>query len=143
VKQLVVGLRMVAALFAVVLLPASTLAAGNLASRPLDIELTVGRDLKPSNTDYQLETGKYVRWTIRNDAPGEELQIMAPDLWRNSYLEHITFGDNEVFPFGIYAVEIDEEQEVKIFFVPMRPGDYEWYVKGQESRGLKGKFIVR
>ncbi len=118
-------------------------AAGNLAARPVDIKLTVDRDLKPSDTIYQLETGKYVRWTIRNDAPGEEMQLMAPDLWRYSYLNYIKFGENEVFPFGIYTVEIDEDAEVLIFFIPIQPGDYDWWIKGQESRGLKGKFIVR
>jgi hypothetical protein len=71
------------------------------------------------------------------------MQIWAVDLWRNSYLDHIAFGDNEVFPFGVYTIEIDEDQEVKIFFVPVRPGDYEWSIKGHEARGLKGKFIVR
>jgi hypothetical protein len=143
VRHLGMGLRLVASLLAFALLPGSTLAAGNLASRPMDIKLDIDRDLKPSDTNYTLETGKYVRWTITNNAPGEELEIMAPDLWRNAYLEHIAFGDNEVFPLGIYSIEIDEDQEVKIFFVPIRPGDYDWYIKGQESRGLKGKFIVR
>jgi hypothetical protein len=144
VNRFYFGLRFVAGVIALLLLPmAATQAAGNLASRPTDLALTVDRNLKPSATDYQVETGKYYRWTIRNDAPGEEMQIMAPELWRNSYLEHISFGDNEVFPLGIYAVEIDEDQEVKIFFIPLRPGDYDWYIKGQEQRGLKGKFIVR
>ncbi len=142
-RQLVLGLHLLAALLALTVLPTAGQAAGNLASRPVDIKLDVDRNLKPSETTYYLETGKYVRWTIINNAPGEELEIMAPDLWRNSYLEHIAFGDNEVFPFGIYSIEIDEDQEVKIFFVPIRPGDYDWYVKGQEQRGLKGKFIVR
>jgi len=143
VRQLILGLRLIAGLLALVVAPTVAHAAGNLASRPIDIKLDIDRNLKPSDTNYTLETGKYVRWTITNNAPGEELQIMAPDLWRNSYLEHISFGNNEVFPFGVYAVEIDEDQEVKIFFVPMRPGDYDWYIKGQEQRGLKGKFIVR
>lgn len=142
-RHFVLGLRLLAALLALSMLPAASLAAGNLASRPLDIKLDIDRNLKPSATTYQLETGKYVRWTITNNAPGEELEIMAPDLWRNSYLEHIAFGENEVFPLGIYSIEIDEDQEVKIFFVPIRPGDYDWYIKGQEQRGLKGKFVVR
>ena len=136
-------LRLVAGFVALMLLPTAAQAAGNLASRPADIKLTIDRNLKPSDTNYQLETGKYFRWTIRNEAPGEELEIMAPDLWRNAYLEHISFGENEVFPLGIYSIEIDEDQEVKIFFIPLRPGDYDWYIKGQEQRGLKGKFIVR
>ena len=141
--QLMMGLRSVAGLLALILVPGSTLAAGNLASRPMDIELTLKSDLSMSNNEYKLETGKYVRWTITNAAIGEEFEIMAPDLWRNSYLEHISFGPNEVFPFGVYSIEIDEDQEVAVFFVPMRPGDYDFWIKGQESRGMKGKFIVR
>ena len=143
VKHFAGWLRVVAGFVALMLLPMAAQAAGNLASRPADIKLTIDRNLKPSDTNYQLETGKYFRWTIRNEAPGEELEIMAPDLWRNAYLEHISFGENEVFPLGIYSIEIDEDQEVKIFFIPLRPGDYDWYIKGQEQRGLKGKFIVR
>lgn len=139
-KKLLIG---AAALAAMLVGTVPAWSAGNLAARPTDLTLTVDRNLKPSQTDYTLETGKYYRWTIKNDAPGEELQIIAHDLWRNAYIDHISFGDNEVFPQGIYSVEIDEDQEVKIFFVPIRPGDYQWGIKGQEQRGLTGKFVVR
>ncbi len=120
------------------------LSAGNLASRPTALELTLRSDLTMSNYEYTLETGKYYRWDITMAADGEEFAVAAPELWRNSWINEFKVGDLEIHMFGApYQVEFDGPGLLQVWFVPIRPGDYDFYVPGHESRGMKGKFIVR
>jgi hypothetical protein len=129
---------------ALMLAPAAALAAGNLASQPTTLELAIdGRNLTFSQTEFQLETGKYYRWVISSDGV-EEVMVQAPDLFRNSWLNQIVVNDLEVHMFGApYGVEFDDEGEIIIFFIPIRPGNYDFYVPGFEDRGLRGTFVVR
>lgn len=122
----------------------SALAAGNLASRPTTLELTLKSDLTMSNYEYTLETGKYYRWDITMAADGEELAVAAPDLWRNSWIAQVAIEDIEIHMYGApYQFEFDAPGLLQVWFVPIRPGDYEFFVPGHQQRGMKGKFIVR
>ena len=136
-----------AALSAVILLGmavGAAVAEGNLASRPTGLELTLNSDLTMSNTEYMLETGKYYRWDITMAARGEELAVAAPKLWRNSWINQVKIGELEVHMFGApYQFEFDDEGFLQVWFVPIRPGNYEFYVPGHEVRGMVGTFIVR
>ncbi len=129
---------------AVSLAPVLALAEGNLASRPTTLDLAINsRTLTFSQTEFTLETGKYYRWAITSDG-FEEVMIQAPDLFRNSWINQIVINDLEVHPFGgIYGVEFDDAGEIVIFFIPIRPGNYDFFVPGYEERGLRGTFIVR
>lgn len=128
-----------------VALTAPAFAEGNLASSATRLpELVIdSAELTFSETEYQLETGKYYRWSIVHDG-GEELAIFAPELMRNSWVNQIVINDLEVKPWGgIYSVEFDDEGTIDIWFVPIRPGEYEFYAAGYQNRGLTGKFVVR
>ena len=120
--------------------PAS--AEGNLASRPTGLELTLNPDLSMSNHEYELETGQYYRWDITSNG-GDEFLLLAPDLWRNSWINQVKIGEMEVKPMGLYGLEFDDEGEIRIWFVPIRPGNYEFFIDGQKERGMVGTFIVR
>lgn len=122
----------------------SALAAGNLASEPTTIELKIdGAALTFSQTEYELETGKYYKWVITSDGL-EEIMIQAPDLFRNSWINQIVIDDREVHTSGaVYGIEFDDEGTVDVFFVPIRPGNYDFFAPGHEQRGLKGTFVVR
>ncbi len=119
-------------------------AEGNLASRATRLEpLVLKGDLSFSVTEYKLETGKYYRWRIESDG-GEEFLVMSPGLMRNSWINQVVIDDKEVNPMGgIYGVEFDDEGVIDIWFVPIRPGNYDYWVDGFENRGMKGTFIVR
>ena len=41
------------------------------------------------------------------------------------------------------ALFFDDEGSVDVFFVPIRPGNYDFFAPGHEQRGLKGTFVVR
>ena len=119
------------------------LAEGNLASRATELELNINTvDLAFSQTEFQVETGKYYILHITGDGE-EEIQVVAPELWRNSWINQVVVNDLETTPYGLYGIEFDDEGTFSIGFVPIRPGEYDIYVPGYETRGLKGKFVVK
>lgn len=119
------------------------LAEGNLASRGTELELNINTvDLAFSQTEFQIETGKYYILHITGDGE-EEIQVVAPELWRNSWINQVIVNDLETAVYGLYGIEFDDEGTFSIGFVPIRPGEYDIYVPGYENRGLKGKFVVK
>ena len=119
------------------------LAEGNLAANGTDLTLSIDTEnLKFSQTEWQLETGKYYRIDITSDG-GEEIAVVAPELWRNSWINQIVVNDLEVKAADLYSVEFDDAGTFNISFVPVRPGEYKIYVPGYETRGLSGTFIVK
>lgn len=124
-------------------LAAPALAAGNLASQGTELELEINTvDLKFSQEQWELETGKYYILSVTSDG-NEEISVVAPELWRNSWINQIVVNDLETKAFGLYSIEFDDEGTFEISFVPIRPGEYDIYVPGYENRGLKGKFVVK
>ena len=130
--------------FFVFSLATASYAEGNLASRATRLpDMAIdSAELSLSISNFQLESGKCYRWRIVHDG-GEEFQIMAPDLFRNSWIDQVVVADLEVQPMGLYAIEFDDEGTIDVWFVPIRPGDFEFWIDGYENRGLAGKFEVR
>ena len=118
-------------------------AEGNLASAPERLEPLVldGEAWSMAPLTYTLETGKYYRWEIRSDGL-EEFAVLAPELWRNSWIDQVVINNLEVKPMGLYSVEFDDEGTIEIWFVPIRPGQYDFWVDGFEVRGMLGHFEV-
>lgn len=128
---------------ALVFTPALAVAEGNLAADGEDLTLEINTiDLKFSQNEWQLETGQYYRIDITSDG-NEEIQVVAPELFRNAWINQIVVNDLEVKTYGLYSIEFDDAGTFNISFVPIRPGEYEIYVPGYEDRGLLGKFIVK
>lgn len=123
--------------------PTAALAEGNLASSGTDLTLEINTiDLTFSQTEWEIETGKYYRLAITSDGE-EEISVVAPELWRNSWINQVVINDLEVKLYGLYSIEFDDDGTFNISFVPIRPGEYQIYVPGYENRGLSGKFIVK
>jgi hypothetical protein len=121
----------------------SAMAAGDLTKRaqrldPLQLDAASGFSIK----QYDLETGVYYRWRIVSDGR-EEYRLLAPELFRNSWIDQVSIDDKEVKPAGLYAVEFDDEGTIDIWFVPIRPGDYRYYIKALETEGFEGVMHVR
>ena len=118
-------------------------AEGNLASKGTALELNIDtKELKFSQEKFELETGKYYILKVTSDGE-EEIALMAPELWRNSWINQIVVNDLETKVYGLYSIEFDDAGTFSISFVPMRPGEYDIYVPGFEKRGLTGKFVVK
>lgn len=95
-----------------------------------------------SKKSYEVETGNYYRWRIESDGL-EEYKLLAPELFRESWIDQVVIEEREVKPFGLYAVEFDDEGEIDIWFIPQRPGTYEFYIEGLQTQGFSGVFVVR
>jgi hypothetical protein len=135
--------RIIAAAALSLLAAGSAHAEGNLAANGTDLTLSINTiDLEFSQTTWELETGKFYQLDITSDG-NEEISVVAPELWRNSWINQIVVNDLEVKAYGLYSVEFDDEGTFNISFVPIRPGEYEIYVPGYQNRGLTGKFIVK
>lgn len=131
------------ALMFAAMVSAPALAEGNLASRATELELNINTvDLAFSQAQFDIETGKYYILHITSDG-AEEIQVVAPELWRNSWINQVVVNDLETTPYGLYGIEFDDEGTFSIGFVPIRPGEYDIYVPGYENRGLTGKFVVK
>lgn len=127
-----------------ILAAASAFAEGNLAARATrlaDMKID-SAELTLSVKQFELETGKYYRWRIVHDG-GEEFQIVAPELFRNSWIDQVVIEDLEVKPLGLHSIEFDDEGTIDIWFVPVRPGDFDFWIEGYRERGLAGTFVVR
>ena len=57
---------------------------------------------------YEIESGTYYRWRIESDGL-EEYKLLAPELFRESWIDQIVIDGLEVKPHGLHAVEFDEE----------------------------------
>lgn len=137
-----VSTRGAAATVALMMNAALALAEGNLASKPVDLpELKLTGDLKMSQTEYQLETGKYYRIDITSDGE-EEFAWMSPELFRNAWVNQVVVNELEVKAADIYSLEFDAAGTFNLTFVPLRPGRYEFYVDGYADKGMLGAFIV-
>ena len=124
-------------------LAAPVFAAGDPTTRatrldPLELDAASGFSI----TEYKVESGVYYRWRIVSDGL-EEYKLLAPGLFRESWIDQVVIEDKEVKPFGLHAVEFDDEGEIDIWFIPIRPGTYEFYVEGLNSQGFSGTFVVR
>lgn len=42
----------------------------------------------------------------------------------------------------LHELEMDMDGEVELFFVPIRPGIYQFGCRGLEDRGMTGTFMV-
>lgn len=125
-------------------------AAGNLASKPTTFELKIDSKAgKFSATEYKATAGKYYKWHIEGDGG---VVFKAPDVFDNSWINLIGVNvapcsssrcDAELLPASSFeAIQFNGGYGVDIFFVPLRPGVYDFYVKGMESKGMTGKFTV-
>ena len=119
-------------------------AEGNLASRgtrlpDMDID---SKNLAFSQKVFEIETGKYYRWRISHDGY-EEMQLIAPEFFRNVWVDQIVINDLEVQPMGMYSVEFDDAGIMDIWFVPIRTGNFNFWIQGYRTRGLEGEFKIR
>jgi hypothetical protein len=66
-------------------------------------------------------------------------KLLAPELMSNSWIEQVSIEDKEVKLIGgFYAVEFDDEGDIDIYVVPIRPGTYEFFIEG-----MVGTFVVK
>ena len=52
--------------------------------------------------------------------------------------------NKEVKPYGgVYSLEFDDEGEIDVYSIPIRPGTYEFFVENYRESGMLGRFDIR
>ena len=139
-----IGVAIISIFCVTVLLIHEASGKGNLARRAERLEeLKINAEKGFSIKKYLLETGKYYRWRIISDGR-DEYSFVFPKLSRNVWIGQVVIEKKEVKPFGgIYSLEFDEEGEIDAYFLPIRPGKYDFYVENYRESGMLGQIIVK
>ncbi|AQZ96297.1 copper-binding protein [Halopseudomonas phragmitis] len=135
-----------AILSASLLLANSALAAGDLTRRPVTLpDLVLGNeesDFAMTHKEYEVETGQAYRLKIISSGQ-KEYAFQAPDFFKVTHLRKVEAGDVEIKTAYLHELEFEKPGQAEIFFTPLVPGRYEFYLKGLESRGMTGHFVVK
>ena len=135
---------------------------GNLAQyppTPKQLTITTSKDGYPviEPSIIELDSGNYYRLTVncpdvKGDLSGWRLEM--PRLLNNAHLRLVSVGDMEIHLQGLSfnAIECDETGSATISFVPIKPGNYEFYVgnvplavgrpMGESGPQMKGKSVL-
>ncbi len=121
-------------------------AAGDLTRRPVALpDLVLGSeqsDYALSQKEYQLETGQAYKLAIISSGR-KEYALHAPAFFASIYLRKVEAGAMEIKAVSLTELEFEREAEAEIYFVPIKPGRFEFSVDGLESKGMVGVFNVR
>jgi uncharacterized cupredoxin-like copper-binding protein len=91
--------------------------------------------------EYRLKVGQGYRWKIKAETDFE-YALIAPAFFRNIWIRKIEVGTAEIKTPTLDEVEFEDVGEAELFFVAVRPGTYEFSLRGMEARGVKGTIIV-
>jgi hypothetical protein len=105
---------------------------------PTRIDATTGFSV----TDYELKAGTYYRWRLSGDGI-EEYEVSAEELFENSWVDKVSIEETAIGMGGLGEIELGGEDEVDVWFVPVRPGDYGFEVEGRDEDGFSGVMHVR
>jgi hypothetical protein len=91
--------------------------------------------------EYRLKVGQGYRWKIKAETDFE-YALIAPAFFRNIWIRKIEVGTAEIKTATLDEIEFEDVGEAELFFVAIRPGTYEFSLRGMEARGVKGTIIV-
>lgn len=131
-----------AAMVAGIALLALPLSAANLITKATDLpplQLSAGKAFPKE--PIQLEAGKYYRWKIESDGTSE-MAIAAPDFFRFIWINEVVVNDIEIRPLGLDSIEFDDAGTATISFVPIRPGEFEYFMPNSGD-AFRGKIVVK
>ena len=118
-------------------------AQAGLTTRPTTLEtLKLSSGLAFPEKPYELEAGKYYRWTIEADGTAE-LGIAAPEFFRNIWINEVVVNKIEIRPLGLDSIEFDDAGKATITFVPIRPGTFTSLAPETEGESMRGTFVVK
>ncbi len=130
------------ALAAALAIFATPLSAANLITKATDVpplQLSAGKAFPKE--PIVLEAGKYYRWKIESDGTSE-MAIAAPEFFRFIWINEVVINDIEVRPLGLDSIEFDDGGAAVLSFVPIRPGEFEYYMPNAGD-AYRGKIIVK
>lgn len=122
------------------------LAKGDLTRKPIELaDLVMGSeqsDYSFSTKSYELETGKAYKLEIISSGL-KEYALQAPEFFASIYLRKVEAGGMEIKAMSLTELEFEDEGSAEIYFVPIKPGSFEFYAEGLQNKGMVGEFVVR
>ena len=135
----------------IILLISMILVAGNFAyaknikgllhSKTTLEPIMIGAGKALADKPYKLEAGKYYKIVLKSDG-SREVPIVGASFFRNIWVNQISINDIEVRPLGIDSFEFDDEGEIEMTFVPIKPGKYTLGLPSAKSDRERATFIV-
>ena len=124
-------------------LHSAAFAKDNLASDPVDLpDLELHEDLTISQAEYRVETGKAYRLVIKSDG-GESFSFRAPDFFQQVWINGVAVEGLTIKTTTLTELEFEDDGgEAEILFVPIRPGNFDFWIEGYQTRGMAGNFVV-
>jgi len=134
------------ALSTLMALSATAQAQGDLTRRPAKLpDLVMGSDESDyymSQKSYELETGKSYKLAIISNGQ-KEYALQAPEFFSSIYLRKVEAGGMEIKAVSLTELEFEDAAEAEIYFVPVKPGKFEFVMDGLEVKGMTGVFNVK
>jgi len=136
----------VAVMAASISLSGSVLAKGDLTRKPVALpDLVMGSeqsDYSLSEKRYELETGIAYKLEITSSGL-KEYALQAPEFFTSIYLRKVEAGGMEIKAMTLTELEFEDEGSAEIYFVPIKPGSFEFYADGLQNKGMVGEFVVK
>jgi hypothetical protein len=95
-----------------------------------------------SKKTYDLVTGRAYSLMIKSTG-AKECAWEAPEFANTIWLRKVEAGEVEIKASHLTEIEFEREGEAEIFFVPIRPGNFQWRCRGLEGKGMAGAFVVK
>lgn len=114
---------------------------GLLHSKTTLAPIMIGAGQALAEKPYKLEAGKYYKLVLKSDG-SREVPIVGAAFFRNIWVNQISINDIEVRPLGIDSFEFDDEGEIEMTFVPIKPGTFTLGLPSAKSDRERATFIV-
>ena len=114
---------------------------GLLHSRTTLAPITIGAGQALAQKPYKLEAGKYYKLVLKSDG-SREVPIVGAEFFRNIWVNQVSINDIEVRPLGIDSFEFDDEGEIELTFIPIKPGTYTLGLPSAKTDRERATFIV-
>ncbi len=103
--------------------------------------ITIGAGKALANEPFKLEAGKYYKLILKSDG-SREVPIVGASFFRNIWVNQISINDIEVRPLGLDGFEFDDEGEIEMTFVPIKPGTFTLGLPSAKNDRERAIFIV-
>lgn len=114
---------------------------GLLHSRITLDPITIGAGKTLADKPYNLIAGKYYKLVLKSDG-SREVPIVGAEFFRNIWVNQVSINNIEVRPLGIDSFEFDDEGEIELTFIPIKPGTYTLGLPSAQNDRERAIFIV-
>jgi hypothetical protein len=104
--------------------------------------LTLASGKPVAEAPYMLKSGMYYKIKIIGDGSAE-LALSGGEFFRAIWINELVVNKLEIRPMGMHSVEFDDEGEMEISFIAIKPGTYELKIPGSRGDTQKAIFTIQ